>query len=94
MFTVPGSACDGLDMMFVLDPRGEGGDSPLARLHGPVGPLVVVYEHEPPASEVALVVRHVEQGGVVEGGVCLLEHVGILNVIFRVSSSYANMQEI
>ena len=55
-----------LHVMLVLDPAGEGRDSPLSGLDGSVGFEVLVDEDESTSSEVSLVVREIEEAGIVE----------------------------
>ena len=52
--------------MLVLDPAGEGRDSPLSGLDGSVGFEVLVDEDESTSSEVSLVVREIEEASIVE----------------------------
>ena len=52
--------------MFVLNTAGEGRDSSLPRLNGSVGFKMLVDEYESSPCEVSLVVREIEEAGVVE----------------------------
>ena len=51
---VPGAPSDGLHVVFVLNPAGEGRHSPLPRLYGSVGFEVLVNEDKSPPCEVPL----------------------------------------
>ena len=52
--------------MFVLDAASEGRDSSFPRLDGSVGFKMLIDEDESSARKVSLVVREIEEAGVVE----------------------------
>ena len=63
---IPGAPGDGLHVVPVLHPAGEGRHPALPRLHCAVRLGVLVNEDEPAASEVPLVISEIEKTGKVE----------------------------